>query len=91
MTTFGEERSIYVFRAAGDGNRDRRRWGVEVLTGRLDFLAMTLLPLREKVARQGRMRGLATLDEGREFNVPQPLIRPATPSTFSRKGRRKMR
>jgi len=47
-----------------------------------------LLPLREKVARQGRMRGLSTAEGGGELSVAHPLIRPASPSTFSRKGRR---
>src|SRR5690606_21487182 len=48
-----------------------------------------LLPLWEKVARQGRMRGVgARFDQKPPDRVLAPLIRPASPSTFSHKGRR---
>ena len=49
---------------------------------------ITPSPLEGEGAPQGRMRGLATSDEERKLNVPQPLIRQASPATFSRKGRR---
>ncbi|WP_312205225.1 hypothetical protein, partial [Brevundimonas sp.] len=47
-----------------------------------------LLPLWEKVARQGRMRGLAPVDESDEAKRQKPLIRLASRATFSHKGRR---
>jgi hypothetical protein len=44
----------------------------------------SLLPLREKVARQRRMRGLPNASSASRSTIP--LIRPA--GTFSLKGRR---
>jgi len=50
---------------------------------------LLLLPLWEKVARQGRMRGVgARFDKRPSARFLAPLVRPASPSTFSHKRRR---
>jgi len=50
---------------------------------------VTLLPSGEKVGREAvRMRGMVDLDASIQFATNGPLIRQASPDTFSPEGRR---
>ena len=52
----------------------------------MNALISFLLPLREKVARQRRMRGLPNASSSSRSTIP--LIRQPSAATFSLKGRR---